>query len=182
LWRVTEKAPFAKLSEEFARLSEAATREIRGEGWKGSIREERSLDMRYCGQGHELNVPLSRRLIAEFHAAHARRYGYGHPEREVELVTLRLRAKIKSPESGRSGRLLSGEPARDSGRHIEKTSVVFEGRELRTSIFERKHLVMGKKYRGPAVVTEYSATSFVSPGAKFWIDRAQNLLIDVSRT
>jgi N-methylhydantoinase A len=181
LWRAEEKAPFAKLSEEFARLSHAAKDEIRTEGWTGLIHEERSIDMRYRGQGYELNIPLSQRLIAEFHAAHAQRYGYSHPEREVELVTLRLRAKVKSPEAGRIKNLASTENKRLRHSH-EKTLLVLDGRKLRTSLCEREHLVTGKKHRGPAVVTEYSATSFIPPGATFWIDSAKNLLIDVPRS
>ena len=35
-------------------------------------------------------------LIRDFRSEHQRRYGYNYPARDVELVTLRLRATIKS--------------------------------------------------------------------------------------
>ena len=57
------------------------------------------MDVRYQGQGYELNVPYTGKLIQDFRSEHQRRYGYSYPDREVELVTLRLRATIKSPQA-----------------------------------------------------------------------------------
>jgi hypothetical protein len=33
--------------------------------------------------------------------------------------------------------------------------------------------------RGPAVITEYSATTVVPAGKKFWVDAAENLVIKI---
>ena len=46
--------------------------------------------MRYSGQSFELNVPWG----GDFHAAHQKMYGYHDAARAVELVTLRVRAKL----------------------------------------------------------------------------------------
>jgi N-methylhydantoinase A len=46
-------------------------------------------DLRYAGQSFELTVPLGPRLADRFHEAHAERYGYADPAREVELVCVR---------------------------------------------------------------------------------------------
>ncbi len=99
LWRVAEKIPMAALDREFAMLRSRAERDFRTEKWKGAIRYQRSVDVRYQGQGYELNVPYTRNLIRDFRNEHQRRYGYSYPAREVELVTLRLRATVKSPQS-----------------------------------------------------------------------------------
>src|SRR4029077_21160149 len=99
LWRATADLPLAKLEQEFKTLSRAAQRDFRSEDWTGTIREQRSIDTRYRGQGYELNIPFSPNLIADFHRVHEQRYGYSHPDREVEIVTLRLRAVLKSPPS-----------------------------------------------------------------------------------
>jgi N-methylhydantoinase A len=180
LWRATAELPFARLDQELCKLSQAAKRDFQSEGWKGAIHEQRSIDTRYRGQGYELSVPFSRRLIADFHQAHAQRYGYSHPEREIELVTLRLRATVKSPQA----RLAQGGSARDDQPRPgkipkgERQLVLFDGERLPTRIYNREGLAAGKRYSGPAVVTEYSATTVVPPGASFSLDRAGNLLID----
>ncbi len=51
------------------------------------------LDCRYRGQSHELTVAS----VAGFHTEHERRNGYASPERPVEVVAIRARARRASP-------------------------------------------------------------------------------------
>ena len=60
------------------------------------------MEVRYRGQGYELNVPYSRDLIHAFRREHQRRYGYSYADREVELVTLRLRSHYQIAASKQS--------------------------------------------------------------------------------
>src|SRR5579863_6269992 len=96
LWRVADKLPQARIEQEFAALKKQAANDFDDEARQGTIHYERSVDIRYRGQGYELNLPFTRNLLHEFEREHRRRYGYAHPTREVELVTLRLRASLKS--------------------------------------------------------------------------------------
>jgi N-methylhydantoinase A len=57
--------------------------------------------------------------------------------------------------------------------------VFFSGKTLVAAILLRDALLMGKKYSGPAVVTEYSATTAVPPGMTFRRERSGNLIIEV---
>jgi hypothetical protein len=34
--------------------------------------------------------------------------------------------------------------------------------------------------RGPAVITEYSATTVIPAGVRFWVDVAENLIIKIA--
>jgi N-methylhydantoinase A len=178
LWRTIDELPMKRLNEGFGLLCRRADKDFQVEGWRGPIRHELSVDVRYRGQGYELNVPYTRRLMVAFRREHERRYGYSYPSREVELVTLRLRAIMKSPQP----RLGKG-PA-DRAKRIssdpERTSIFFEGKKITATIFERDALLVGRKYSGPAVVTEYSATTVVPSGKRFWLDRSGNMLIQIS--
>jgi N-methylhydantoinase A len=55
----------------------------------GTLPCDGEADLRYRGQSFELTVPLSGNLAEAFHRAHAERYGYADPEREIELVAVR---------------------------------------------------------------------------------------------
>jgi N-methylhydantoinase A len=57
--------------------------------------------------------------------------------------------------------------------------VQFEGKKLETKIYSRGNLRPGHKYTGPAIITEYSATTVIPSGKRFYLDRVANLLVDL---
>jgi N-methylhydantoinase A len=76
----------------------------------GELPGEGEADLRYAGQSFELTVPLGPRLAERFHAAHEERYGYGAPERPLELVAVRTaevrpapRLDVAGPSRSASG-------------------------------------------------------------------------------
>jgi len=198
LWRITghprQAVSRAKLEREFRKLEAAARQEFRAERWRGALQYERSLDLRYRGQGYELNVPAGNtdndkdnnhyNVTARFHAEHQRRYGYHHAEREIELVTLRLRARLRTPQppSQSPAQAARQHPALTSSSRaapVERAPVFFQDKALTTPVFERGDIVPGRPMSGPAVITEYSATTVIPPGKKFWVDASENLVIKI---
>jgi N-methylhydantoinase A len=155
-----------------------AERDFREESWQGTPYFSRSVDVRYRGQGYELNIPFTPNLLENFEAEHHRRYGYKHANREIELVTLRLRATLKSTKS-HVGEDPLVRPSRAKLGRISpvEAQVHFAGKNLKTRIHARESLHPGKKYSGPAIITEYSATTVIPPNAKFHRDHAANLII-----
>src|SRR5438270_4291867 len=186
LWRfaghlrreVRQALPQAKLEKEFRKLEATARKEFRAERWRGALHSERSLDLRYRGQGYELNVPATANVAARFHDEHQRRYGYHHAGREIELVTLRLRVRLRTAPlevaRRRAARKASGRVAA-----VERAAVFFQGKAVTTPVFERRDLVPGRGMNGPAVITEYSATTVIPAGKKFWVDASENLIIKI---
>lgn len=177
LWRIAGKLPAEQCEREFAILRLNAKKGFREEGWRGAINFHRSVDVRYRGQGYELNVPYSSRLIEDFRREHQRRYGYCYDNRELELVTLRLRAKIRTSQvisPGSAPKALAAQKQKP-----KKARVLFGGKKFDTSLYDRDVMSLGKRHSGPAIVTEYSATTVVPPGKPFWLDKAGNLMIAV---
>jgi len=178
LWRIAEKLPIAELEREFFALRKAADEDFHSEGWQGMLRHERTVDIRYRGQGYELNVPFTRNLVDLFHIEHQRRYGYSHSQRQVELVTLRLRARVKSPQANLAA---ASRPDRVAPGRVraEHAPVFFGSTNVKSAIYSRDDLQPAKEYSGPAVITEYSATTVVPPSARFRLDKVCNLLITI---
>ena len=54
---------------------------------------------------------------------------------------------------------------------------LFDGKSLKTKIYSRDELQPGRSYPGPAVITEYSATTLVPPRIHFRNDKASNLIV-----
>lgn len=195
LWRFQTRVPQAELQKEFRQLEAAAEKSFAGERWQShrAIHYERTLDLRYRGQGYELNVPAKGDVISRFHEEHQRRYGYHHAAREIELVTVRLRARLRTPQPPRQP--LSSKTAPAAAQRasvariapVERARVVFEKAEI-TPVFERSQLspphaspkTAPHILKGPAVITEYSATTVIPPGRKFWVDAHENLIVQLN--
>jgi N-methylhydantoinase A len=186
LRRVSGKIPHAALEREFAALEKQATQDYRNEAWEGKPQFARSIDLRYRGQGYELNLRLTKNLHADFEREHHRRYGYRHPNRELELVTLRLRAILKTKSAhvrtDARGSLPRAESRGSRGKlgrpSPPEASILFDRKKLKTKIYSRENLAPGKRYPGPAVVTEYSATTVIPPHHSFFVDAASGLIVE----
>lgn len=173
LLRVKDEVPRGKLENEFRALERAAQRQFREEGWRGKPRFVRSVDMRFRGQGYELNILFTADLGADFLREHQRRYGYAYENRELEIVTLRLRAIL--PVSNLNLEVEENEHRGTPAAHGVKTW--FGNRLFSTRLYDRPHLVRSQRYSGPAIITEYSATTVIPPGARFQSDKAGNLVL-----
>jgi N-methylhydantoinase A len=150
--------------------------EERGRAEFSSV-QMRSVDLRYRGQGYELNIPFDGEMLTTFHDLHRQRYGFSNTQREVEIVNVRVRMIAKSE---------AFEPVRhelqegDGGQAITSTrDVFFDGAMLRTPIYDRAVLRPGDSFAGPAIVTEYSSATILPPGDRLHVDALENLAIDI---
>jgi N-methylhydantoinase A len=173
VWRTRETDWEKRAQTAFGDLRRKAEQDFRQEHWAGKIEFEETLDLRYRGQGYELNVPFGREALSTFQDEHKRRYGYNHEQREVELVTLRLRARIPA----RNLRWSIERAA--SGKKNEHARIWIDGRLVNVAVVDRNSLTTDRRNAGPAVVTEYSATTWIPPHAKYHVDDAANLVVEL---
>ncbi|MEW6217739.1 MAG: hydantoinase/oxoprolinase family protein, partial [Candidatus Bipolaricaulota bacterium] len=107
--RPLRSVPVAELAALLNRLQGQAQEELVGRGARQeAVRFATVAALRYAGQAHELDVPVSpgevgptwiAELEAAFHEAHAGRYGHAAPDESVELVAVRVRASVPPPEA-----------------------------------------------------------------------------------
>jgi len=154
---------------EFKKRFEALERRARRESPGADI--ERSADLRYRGQSYELNVPWASETAAykSFHREHARIYGYSLPKRELEVVTIRVRARVTLAKPRIAGPMMRKGTA-------ELRRVWISGSWRRIPIWNREQIAK-TPLRGPALVLDYGSTTLVPPGWRFHVDRAGNLLL-----
>ncbi len=145
--------------------------------WESAPLVTRSLDLRYAGQGYELNVPAGADFAQSFHRSHQRHFGYADETRPVEVVNVRLRLATSGeavdfpPQPMRDG---NGEQAR-----IDERPVIFDGSPLPSKVYDRDRFEAGDRFTGPAIVVEYSATTVVPPSCVLTVDCYRNLVIEV---
>jgi N-methylhydantoinase A len=138
-------------------------------------RIDASLDLRYRGQSFEIEVPFDGGREA-FEEAHERLWLSRHPGREVEAVSVRVRAtgEVAAPPPAawpRGG-------ADGSRALLFSRRAAFPAGERETAFFDRALLRAGNRLPGPAVVLEPTGTTVVPPGFAARVDRLGNLLVE----
>ena len=109
------------------------------------------------------SLELGRVTRTAFHREHARIYGYSLPEREVEVVTIRVRARVTSPKP----RIVR--PSDAKGRRRGPASLD-PGSWRRIPVWNREQLAK-TPLSGPALVLDYGSTTLVPPGWRFHVDQ-----------
>ena len=174
------------LNAGFDELLTRAENEMEPEGFTpDQLKIDRSLDMRYEGQSYELNIPyFSQRrdhsnavevLVKGFHAAHEQRFGYARIDAPVEIVNLRLTATGETNKSPIQTLPLADVDPSDA--FTGQNPVIFEGEVLRTGFYRREALCPGNRIAGPAIVTEFSATTVIPANFSGVVDVYQNLIL-----
>lgn len=141
-------------------------------------------DLRYVGQAYELTVPVptgavthrERDEIAEaFEREHERTYGHRATEEPVELVNLRLTARVISDPQA-SPRI----PVGTGGSRGSQRLACFgpEYGYIETPVIDRGDLRDGT-HAGPLIIQEYDATTIIPPGCPVCLDAWGNIVIDL---
>jgi N-methylhydantoinase A len=165
----------ADLDERFAELEQRG----RGELADADAVVERSVDLRYSGQGYELNIPYTQDAAENFHALHAQRYGFSDIARPLDIVNLRLRLRV--PAEPYSPAVKPLQPGDGAAALREKRQVLFDSVSHATSIYSRDALVPGDSFSGPALITEYTSTTVLPPGCRLEVDGFGNLVIHIDQ-
>jgi N-methylhydantoinase A len=139
----------------------------------------RSLDLRYAGQGYELNVAAGPGFLERFQAAHKKRYGHAYENHPVEIVNVRVRVAVPSEDKPLVHAAMGdGDPRQAL---LESRSAIFDTSRWTTAIYDRDRLEAGDRWDGPAIVVEYSATTVIQPGMRAAVDQHRNIVIEVTR-
>jgi N-methylhydantoinase A len=165
----------SSIGQHFANLEDQGTRDMQAEGLNATA--VRSVDVRYAGQGYELTVNWASDFVDQFHRLHEQRYGYADPHRPIEVVNARVRM-VAATEHLALDRSLADKPS--AVKQVQRSKRIhYEGEWLSGTVYDRTELHSGDHFEGPAVVVEYSATTFVPPRCRTMVDEHSNLIIEV---
>jgi N-methylhydantoinase A len=186
LRRLTDLDP-AQLDEAYAALEGRATRQMAAEGLAPeAIAFRRSADLRYAGQGYELEVTVpagpyhasSLTALAEaFGRLHRQQYGYAMAPHTVEMVNLRLSAVGLRPKPALRAEV-SGPPD-PADACTGRRRIYMDGAFLDAPVYARARLRCGMRVDGPAIVEQADSTTVLPPGSWGLVDRYRNLLIHI---
>ncbi|WP_455391959.1 hydantoinase/oxoprolinase family protein [[Eubacterium] cellulosolvens] len=126
-----------------------------------------SLDLRYYGQGHELNIPMSADLAHAFHEKHEALFGFCMPGNTVEVVNVKLVAEIPA-------QVLPVNKFPKNSPNIKKTRDVHPDKDVPVYLRD----FHGAGVEGPCIIEDDTTTIFVAPGWNAKLDLHDVLILE----
>ncbi len=181
----------AALLKEFDALVSHANQDSQDEqdeqDGQGSITYERLIDLRYKRQSSELTLPVPaqveaadiRQVLAEsFHAAHEQTYGYRREDDTIAIVSVRLKATVRTQSLSFSELGVSFSQSAEKTAQPDSRRAYFgpQQGELDTRILSRGDLVE-HAVAGPLIVEEFDTTIVVPPQWQASVDAYGNIVL-----
>ncbi len=166
----TRQAVTGSLQDQFEALASHGRAQLEQEGLTAeNLLVKCSVDMRYVGQSYTLNVLWQDLdLTTEaFQRLHQTRYGYAL-QSDTEIVNLRVNVLHHSQQF----ELPQVTPATECNK-LANTEVY--GTAEPAKVLSRAEFSPGDEVAGPAIITEYSATTFIATGWIALSDRYGNM-------
>ena len=179
-------AAVSKLFDEMQRDARAVVRA----GAAGSkLVEQRLAFMRYCGQGHEIEIPLpagklkpdlGRQIRRRFDRLYREQYGRTVPNVDVEIINWAFVAATPGAAAEKVA-----PPRRKRNARSDGSRKIYWGqfrKQLSVPCYRREHLQPGDFVSGPALIIERQTTTLVSPGFDALLDRIGNIVMNAKTT
>ena len=152
------------------------------------IQAVRSCDMRYLGQGHEINIPIPRKELGkaqltqmrkDFEELYEKIYHRLNPALPVQCLNWRLTVSGKKPAIRNRGNRSRSIPLKDAVKG--KRDVYFPEFEkyVPCTVYDRYLLSPGVTFGGPAVIEERESTTVVGPRGKILVDNNLCLIVEI---
>jgi N-methylhydantoinase A len=151
----------------------------------GALTIGRVVDVRYIGQGHELQLALpegplhaeeARRLRAQFETLYGSIYGVTMPDQDVEFVTwsVTVSASSDAPVPAKPVQKRPAPPP-PSQRNVYEPAL---GRMGVFAVYQRDDLESGSELAGPALIEEGQTTTVVPASFTLYVDGAGYLVME----
>jgi N-methylhydantoinase A len=163
----------------FQELESEASAALAGASGGETVLFDRSLDIRFVGQGAETNLPIDRRPFGEwtrdairrgFDEAYAALYGRTYRDTPVEFVTFKVRARL--PERPfRLPTLRSHGVSLDAACKGKRQAFsLLRAEFIPFTVWDRYGLFPGSVLEGPAIVEERESTIVIGEDARGRVD------------
>jgi N-methylhydantoinase A len=147
------------------------------------------LDMRYVGQGYEIEVPLPAgrdwpALLAAladlFRVEYAKTFPLGLLEEALEVVGWKAEATGPEPPLGASLGLNGGAPGQGTALKGHRRAYFAEAGDYRDCpVYDRYRLRPGELVIGPALIEERESTAVIGPDDRVAVDAAHDLIAEL---
>lgn len=180
-----DKVSINDLNKDFDKLAKQGLEVLIVERISEENRElMKSLDMRYVGQEHYVNVPINFSLDNDFRAKIKKEFdriyhsvfGYILPQ-PIEIVNFRVAAIGHIPNPPLRQIEVSSADANTTKKDSRRVYDFVNRTPIEYGIYERPRFLAGNVVDGPALIEEPTSVTHVPAGSQCVVDRFGNLII-----
>jgi len=187
---VLEEADFSEIERLFKSIEKDCTEVLKDSARIEEVIIERTMLMRFVGQGAETDLPIGTKSFDEwsieeirerFDDEYKRLYGRTYPETQVEFVTFKVRASL--PERPFKLPQLSNPEGKieDCIKGSRQAYSVNKKEFIPFTVYDRQKLFGGAKFPGPAIIEERESTIVVGEDAEVSVDNNGFVWIDLTQ-
>ena len=148
------------------------------------LKQERLVELRYLGQGHELSISLPDRALCSndlgtlrhtFETLYHKIYGLTMPDASVECVSWSITVGTAAQASANVSAAVEHRPiAADRTRPVYDAGA---GEMIDYGLYQRCHLEAGDYFSGPAIIVEQETSTVVPEGFRVCVDTGGALVL-----
>jgi N-methylhydantoinase A len=169
-------------------MAEEGRKVLEGSGLLSrDISYQRTADMRYVGQGHEVSVPLPGgtleakqldRISEIFESTYRSLYGRKGPDVPLEVINWRVVARGPQPELN----MQLHDDSSNRGDAIKGSRLAYfsERGYSETPIYDRYALKPGMTFAGPAIVEERESTLIIGTRGRARVDEKLQIVVELA--
>lgn len=153
----------------------------------GDIQYTHSADIRYLGQGYDVNVTFEPgkdhdatldAIRTGFEKIYVKLYGRVYPELQLELMNFRLAASARRNVADVAEIATVGESDGKIGTRRAFCPRLRQWAEF--AVHRRAGISIDHPFQGPAIVEENESTTVIPSGAKAWVDPHGSLIVQLA--
>ncbi|MDP2644674.1 MAG: hydantoinase/oxoprolinase family protein [Desulfobacterales bacterium] len=181
-----DDSDFEAIETLFTELEKEASLILQNSGENQTIRYERSIEMRFVGQGAETNLPVKRTPFYKFTKSevkglfdetYIRLYGRTYPDTSIEFITFKVRAGLPLRPFHFPKLTVGTQSLAECIKGERSAFSLIKRKFISHTVFDRMKLFPGAVLEGPAIVEEKESTLIIGEDASGAVDEFGFILI-----
>ncbi len=188
---VIEEAKFSEIETLFNELESESAKILEGDQKGEDIIFQRTLLMRFVGQGAEIDLTVSNKdfntftkdkIKTMFHEEYKRLYGRTSEGSPIEFVTFKIRASLPKKPFSISKLTNENSGIQDCIKGQRNAFSVIKKDYMPFTVYDRSKLFAGAAFSGPAIIEERESTIVIGEDAGARVDEYGFVWIDIDKS
>ena len=185
-----DTADFSEIEKIFKTMETEGLKTIQKTGGDEEVKFERSIDVRFVGQGSETNIDVpsvdfsqvkKEDIRKQYDDIYEKLFGRTYPDSPVEFINFKVRASLPTRLLKLQENDFSSNTLENAVKGVRPAYSEIAGDFIPHTVYDRYALPADESFQGPAIIEERESTVIVGEDASVSMDAYGFLWIDLGR-